>query len=470
MNFLIKFNFFVFLLFYAFTLNAQDTNVKDFGAKGDGKSLDTDAINRALEDIYKNGGGVLFFPKGIYRTNLIEIKSLRSINIEIKGVGEGSLIVKNSSDKLDIGVFFSEIKGLNISFNNLSIDGNYNNRIRKWKSIDKQTLDIENECNGILLWNADKVSVKNCKISNVHGSAIAVYSANDLLVKGTAIKNTSGRGVLGHRVNNMVINDNVITNTGIFSRSFNLGNSQVIFSSKFKTLYGDGIESSARTFVADGNKILNSGRIGISHDLAIDLGYKGSSATVTNNTIEINSEKISNSNPPAGIWFEQTNDVSVVNNSIVVKNSLSQLVSGIRFYGITGSVICSNNTINASNYVLNLNEAIGIYEPSSSNFTIIENVMNGRFKNGISVSYEKESSKLMKLIIEKNRITGHVEITKYGLDISVYSNISMPAIVSFSENKINLDKERQFKAEYFGNTNKKVDKSNFKIFKNIDIR
>ncbi len=470
MSFLAKFNF-LFLFFLSTScIHGQEINVKHFGAKGDGVSLDTEPINKALQELYRNGGGVLFFPKGIYRTNLIDIKPPKVMNIKIRGEGDGSLIKKNSSDKLGIGVFFSEVRGLSISLYNLSIDGNYLNRIRQWKSIDGKTLDVDNECNGILIWNADKVRIEKCKISNVHGSGIAVYSSNNLLAIGNSIANTSGRGILGHRVENMIANRNTISNTGLFTNSFNLGGSEVSFSKKFKTLYGDGIESSAHIFMADGNKIVNPGRIGISHDLARDLGYKNSSATVINNTVEINSTKISNSNPPAGMWFEQTNDVRVINNSIIVKNSLSQVVSGIRFYAITGSVLCKQNTINALNYNLNLNEAIGIYEPRSSDFTIVENVMNGKFNNGISVSYEKEGARLLKLNIDKNYIRGNSAIMKHGVNIGVYSNVDMPSNLSFSENKVNLNMEKQFKAEYFGNSNKKVDKSNFKVINNIQIK
>ena len=39
-------------------------NVVDFGAKGDGKTNNTKAINSAVEAAAKNGGGTVYFPAG----------------------------------------------------------------------------------------------------------------------------------------------------------------------------------------------------------------------------------------------------------------------------------------------------------------------------------------------------------------------------------------------------------------------
>lgn len=52
-----------FLLFLALAvtgLQAKDYNVKDFGAMGDGKTLDHHAINAAIDTCVAHGGGVSF--------------------------------------------------------------------------------------------------------------------------------------------------------------------------------------------------------------------------------------------------------------------------------------------------------------------------------------------------------------------------------------------------------------------------
>ncbi|MDR2087556.1 MAG: glycoside hydrolase family 28 protein [Dysgonamonadaceae bacterium] len=52
-----------------------EINVKDFGARGDGKTIDSDVINRAIEMLASHGGGTLYFPSGNYLSYSIRLKS-----------------------------------------------------------------------------------------------------------------------------------------------------------------------------------------------------------------------------------------------------------------------------------------------------------------------------------------------------------------------------------------------------------
>ncbi len=62
---------------------AVDTfyNVKNYGAKGDGKSMDAPGINKAIEDAAANGGGTVLIPAGNYLCGSIHLKS--NINLFI---------------------------------------------------------------------------------------------------------------------------------------------------------------------------------------------------------------------------------------------------------------------------------------------------------------------------------------------------------------------------------------------------
>src|SRR5277367_6283677 len=65
------------------TASAQDAaasptgifDVRKYGATGDGKTLDTEAVNRAIEAAAAAGGGVVVFPPGSYLCFSIHLKS-----------------------------------------------------------------------------------------------------------------------------------------------------------------------------------------------------------------------------------------------------------------------------------------------------------------------------------------------------------------------------------------------------------
>jgi polygalacturonase len=57
-------------------------DVRSFGAAGDGKTLDTPAINQAIETISSKGGGTLHFPAGTYLCYSIRLKSKVSLFLD----------------------------------------------------------------------------------------------------------------------------------------------------------------------------------------------------------------------------------------------------------------------------------------------------------------------------------------------------------------------------------------------------
>src|SRR5581483_11484734 len=57
-------------------------DVRAFGAAGDGKALDTPAINRAIEEAANSGGGTAYFPAGNYLCYSIHLKSKVALYLE----------------------------------------------------------------------------------------------------------------------------------------------------------------------------------------------------------------------------------------------------------------------------------------------------------------------------------------------------------------------------------------------------
>ncbi len=58
---------------------AQTFNIKDFGANGNGLVLNTEAIQKTIDEAYAKGGGKVIVPEGVFLTGTIRLKS----NVEL---------------------------------------------------------------------------------------------------------------------------------------------------------------------------------------------------------------------------------------------------------------------------------------------------------------------------------------------------------------------------------------------------
>ena len=83
-------NFVFFTLVSSLCVHAAVFDVKTFGAKGDGKSLDRDSINRAIETASAVGGGTVQFPAGTYLTGSIRLRSNITLQLAAGAVIEAS--------------------------------------------------------------------------------------------------------------------------------------------------------------------------------------------------------------------------------------------------------------------------------------------------------------------------------------------------------------------------------------------
>ena len=75
---------------------ASAFNVRTFGAKGDGKTLDSPAINKTIDAAAAAGGGTVFFPAGTYRSFSIRLKSNITLYFD-----QGSTLLAASPDDGD---------------------------------------------------------------------------------------------------------------------------------------------------------------------------------------------------------------------------------------------------------------------------------------------------------------------------------------------------------------------------------
>ena len=109
------------------TFPDNEVNIKDFGAKGDGSSLCTEAFAKAMDALSQKGGGKLVVPQGVWYTGPIVLKS--NINLHLK---KGAIIlfspdpdqyplIKTSFEGLDTRRCQSPVSGTNLV--NVAITG-----------------------------------------------------------------------------------------------------------------------------------------------------------------------------------------------------------------------------------------------------------------------------------------------------------------------------------------------------------
>jgi polygalacturonase len=84
-------------------------DVRARGAAGDGKSLDTQPINKTIDECYAAGGGVVYLPPGIYLSGTVELKSNVTLRLEAGAILLGSTNIADYKDYP--GTAFSDRQG-----------------------------------------------------------------------------------------------------------------------------------------------------------------------------------------------------------------------------------------------------------------------------------------------------------------------------------------------------------------------
>lgn len=101
-------SFIIFLLsgFYVI-LNAQSKetntvfNIRNYGAIGDGKNLDSPAINKAIEEAAKAGGGTVWIPAGTYLSGSIHLQSNINLHLDAGATILGASQEMNAYDETE---------------------------------------------------------------------------------------------------------------------------------------------------------------------------------------------------------------------------------------------------------------------------------------------------------------------------------------------------------------------------------
>jgi polygalacturonase len=175
-------------------------NVRDFGAKGDGKTLDTAAIQSAIDKCFNEKGGTVLIPAGDFLSGTLELKG----NVTLHIAAAGKLLGSPKREDYTAGkgvppgngniVFLFAVNANNISIEGKgTVDGNglafYNGKGDNTGpgqngvggNFDRPHLFIFYQCDNLFLQNTFlKASAYHCvrilKCKQVHIDGIKIYN------------------------------------------------------------------------------------------------------------------------------------------------------------------------------------------------------------------------------------------------------------------------------------------------------
>ena len=163
-------------------------NVRDYGAVGDGKILNTQAIQKAIEACAEAGGGTVYFPSGTYKAGSLYLKSNITFFISTGATLLGSKNMKDYDESEHLyGSRFFFLYGRNVK--NVSIVGG--------GKIDGN-MALDNGGYGplaVIFEHSENILIRDVDIINSAGTAPCIHYSNHVDIIRVNILNSFGAGI-----------------------------------------------------------------------------------------------------------------------------------------------------------------------------------------------------------------------------------------------------------------------------------
>lgn len=187
-------------LYAKIIINDKNINVKQFGAKGDNYTDDSQSIYKAVNYALDNNLDI-YLPEGTYLINTLNTEGTDAglyidDAISIIGSGKDKTIIKTGSSKTGL-IHLIYIKNAHdVKIKSLSIDGGINESNPVYPS--------NSYCHGIRVANSTDIIFEDLMIKNVSGYGIGLEegSSQNLNCKDLFIKNTGRDGIDTKNFNN----------------------------------------------------------------------------------------------------------------------------------------------------------------------------------------------------------------------------------------------------------------------------
>jgi hypothetical protein len=214
--------FYCLFLFIPAFLRGQDTNILDFGAKSDGITINTEAIQKAINQTAVKGGRVII-PQGEFLSGTIYLKSNVTLYIERSGMLKGSPNLKDYPENTPSVkgmkphrafwksmpskalVYADSVQNIGLMGEG-TIDGNGTSPAFVTKD------DDPNRPKLIFVVNCKNVRVENLRFQNTAFWLQHYFACDGVIIKGLNIYNHGNKNVDGIDIDskNVVISDCII--------------------------------------------------------------------------------------------------------------------------------------------------------------------------------------------------------------------------------------------------------------------
>ncbi len=206
-------------------------NILDFGALPDGNTLNTAAVQRAVDECAACGGGAVVFPRGSFVLSTVFLKSNVKIKLE-KGaeiLGASSFYDYAPQENIDYPAYqdqshtyFDCSMFVGRNCDNIAICGE--------GSIDMRSVWDEDNVRDIVHRGPKCIALKECK--NVEISGIEIYNATDLAVYFAGCEDVDIHG-LKMRVYIDAISPDNSKNVRIYDCDVDCGDDGIVFKSSY---------------------------------------------------------------------------------------------------------------------------------------------------------------------------------------------------------------------------------------------
>lgn len=180
-KYLCSFSMLTLVTLFAQNLSAKDVVITDFGAVADSTTLNTTAIQKAIDACAETGGGRVTIPSGIFLTGAINLRSHVEIYLNRGAVIRGSLRIPEDYPQRAL-IYAENIEDAGISGDGI-IDGYSNHPSYK----ERFRVNDGKRPRGIFFNHCKKMSLRDIQIRNAGSWTVRLLGCDGVNIDGISI-------------------------------------------------------------------------------------------------------------------------------------------------------------------------------------------------------------------------------------------------------------------------------------------